>query len=175
MTTTTPPTCARKSSDRDPAGSCASPGTALPDLVDGAAERAHPELGAGRAHDGALDGDPGVRDDAPAGGQILPHAVALARGADHDVGGAVDQLVEREEAGGVGLRPAREAEERWEREQRKPAGRLGDEDDVDRVARLLEIELARPAQRRGAFIHGLVAKATVVERWSQFKDPEFVP
>ena len=49
------------------------------------------------------------------------------------------------------------------------------EDDVDRVARALETELARPADRNGARIEGLVANATVAERWSQFKDPEFAP
>lgn len=50
-----------------------------------------------------------------------------------------------------------------------------DEDDVDRVTRLLEAELARGIERPGIRIDGLVAKATVGERWSQFKDPEFAP
>lgn len=50
-----------------------------------------------------------------------------------------------------------------------------DEDDADRVARLLETELARGMSRPGVSIDGLVAKATVAKRWSQFKDPEFAP
>jgi DNA polymerase I-like protein with 3'-5' exonuclease and polymerase domains len=49
------------------------------------------------------------------------------------------------------------------------------EDDVDRVARLLETELARPATRGLARVDGLIAEATSAKRWSQFKDPDWTP
>ena len=46
---------------------------------------------------------------------------------------------------------------------------------LDRVASLLETELARPAYRPGISIENLLAKATIAERWSAFKDPDFAP
>ena len=50
-----------------------------------------------------------------------------------------------------------------------------DQDDVDRVAGLLETELARGMSRPGVSVDGLVAKATVAERWSDFKQPGWTP
>jgi DNA polymerase-1 len=50
-----------------------------------------------------------------------------------------------------------------------------DEQDADRIAGLLEAELTRGATRPGVTIDGLVAKATVAQRWSDFKEPGYVP
>jgi DNA polymerase-1 len=49
------------------------------------------------------------------------------------------------------------------------------EDDADRVARLLEVELARGAARPGVTVDGLLANATVAERWSDFKQLGYSP
>ena len=50
-----------------------------------------------------------------------------------------------------------------------------DQDDAGRVAQVLEAELARGMSRSSVRIDGLVAKATVAERWAWFKDREFAP
>ena len=50
-----------------------------------------------------------------------------------------------------------------------------DEGDAERVAGLLETELACEAIRPRVRIDGLVAKATVAERWSDFKEPGYTP
>jgi DNA polymerase I-like protein with 3'-5' exonuclease and polymerase domains len=50
-----------------------------------------------------------------------------------------------------------------------------DEGDAERVARLLELELARGMQRPGVTINGLVANATIATRWSDFKQPGYEP
>jgi DNA polymerase-1 len=50
-----------------------------------------------------------------------------------------------------------------------------DQDDADRVARLLEAELAREAIRPSVRIDRLVATATAAERWSDFKEPGYAP
>jgi DNA polymerase-1 len=50
-----------------------------------------------------------------------------------------------------------------------------DEHDADRVARLLEIELERGLSRRGVNVDHLVAKATIAQRWSDFKQPGYIP
>jgi len=50
-----------------------------------------------------------------------------------------------------------------------------DEHDADRVARLLEVELARGMVRTGVTIDGLVAEATTAQRWSDFKEPGWTP
>jgi DNA polymerase I-like protein with 3'-5' exonuclease and polymerase domains len=50
-----------------------------------------------------------------------------------------------------------------------------DQDDADRVAKLLETELTRAAIRPGVRIDRLVASATVAERWSDFKEPGWAP
>jgi DNA polymerase I-like protein with 3'-5' exonuclease and polymerase domains len=49
------------------------------------------------------------------------------------------------------------------------------EHDADRVAQLLETELARGVSRPGVAIGGLVAKATIATRWSDFKEPGYAP
>jgi DNA polymerase-1 len=49
------------------------------------------------------------------------------------------------------------------------------EDDADRVSRLLEAELTRDISRPGVRIENLVAKATIAERWSDFKQPGWAP
>jgi DNA polymerase-1 len=50
-----------------------------------------------------------------------------------------------------------------------------DEHDADRVARLLEDELARGVSRPGVTVDGLVAEAKVAMRWSDFKQPGWTP
>jgi DNA polymerase I-like protein with 3'-5' exonuclease and polymerase domains len=50
-----------------------------------------------------------------------------------------------------------------------------DESDAERVAGLLEVELARGMERPGVRIDGLVAKASVASRWSDFKQPGWTP
>jgi DNA polymerase I-like protein with 3'-5' exonuclease and polymerase domains len=50
-----------------------------------------------------------------------------------------------------------------------------DEQDADRVARLLELELARPMERPGVSIDRLAAKASVARRWSDFKELGYRP
>jgi DNA polymerase I-like protein with 3'-5' exonuclease and polymerase domains len=50
-----------------------------------------------------------------------------------------------------------------------------DEDDADRVAQLLEAELTRDMSRPGVRIENLVVKATIAERWSDFKEPGWTP
>jgi DNA polymerase I-like protein with 3'-5' exonuclease and polymerase domains len=50
-----------------------------------------------------------------------------------------------------------------------------EESDTDRVASLLETELARAERRPRVTVDRLVANATVAERWSDFKQPGYVP
>ena len=47
--------------------------------------------------------------------------------------------------------------------------------DAATVAQLLETELTRGMSRRGFHIDGLVAQATVAQRWSDFKEPGWAP
>jgi DNA polymerase I len=49
------------------------------------------------------------------------------------------------------------------------------DDDADRVAALLETELARGMETPRIRIDGLVANATTTERWSDFKEPGYAP
>jgi hypothetical protein len=50
-----------------------------------------------------------------------------------------------------------------------------DEDQADAVAALLEEILPRPMERGGIRVDGLVAKAAIYPRWSDFKQPEYSP